>query len=55
MIDKEFLELLACPVCKIPVIPKGDAALKCEKCLRVYPIEHGIPKMLIAEAKFDSV
>lgn len=53
MIDKELLEILVCPACKVPVTPKGDAALKCGKCLRVYPIKDNIPIMLIDEASMD--
>jgi uncharacterized protein len=53
MIDKALLEILVCPACKVPVSPKGDFALKCPKCLRVYPIKNDIPIMLIDEAKID--
>lgn len=50
MIDKELLEILACPACK------GDVELKeqkivCTKCGRKYPIKDGIPIMLIEEAE----
>ncbi len=50
MIDKELLEILACPACK------GDVELKenkivCTKCGRKYPIKQGIPVMLIDEAQ----
>ncbi len=50
MIDKELLEILACPDCK------GDVALKdnrivCGKCGKKYPIRDGIPIMLIDEAE----
>jgi len=50
MIDKELLNILACPACK------GDVELKenkivCKKCLRKYPIRDGIPIMLIDEAE----
>jgi uncharacterized protein len=53
MIDKALLEILVCPACKTPVTPKGDDALKCEKCRRVYPIKNNIPVMLIDEAVID--
>ena len=50
MIDKELLEILACPACK------GDVRLEeskivCVKCKRKYPIKNGIPIMLIDEAE----
>lgn len=53
MIDKELLEILVCPECKVSVIPKGEA-LKCPRCRRVYPIQDNIPIMLLDEAKIDS-
>lgn len=50
MIDKQLLEILACPFCK------GDVSLEKEKivcaaCGRRYPIIEGIPVMLIEEAE----
>lgn len=52
MIDKELLDILVCPLCKTPVVPKGDA-LKCTQCRRVYPIKDDIPIMLIDQATID--
>lgn len=49
MIDKELLELFACPLCKASFTPDGDW-LACTKCGRRYPIRDGIPVMLIEEA-----
>jgi uncharacterized protein YbaR (Trm112 family) len=54
MIDKELLEILVCPECKVSVVPKGDAALKCPRCRRVFPIQDNIPIMLLDEATVDS-
>ena len=54
MIDKDLLDILVCPECKVPVVPKGDTALKCPRCRRVYPIQDNIPVMLLDEAKIDS-
>ncbi|MBI1913004.1 MAG: Trm112 family protein [Deltaproteobacteria bacterium] len=50
-IDKELLEILACPKCKskIKLNEKKDG-LVCEKCRVVYPIKDDIPVMLIDEA-----
>ncbi len=54
MIDKELLEVLACPVCKEPVELTADGkGLKCVKCGRIYPIREGIPIMLEEEAYFE--
>ncbi|HDY66917.1 MAG TPA: Trm112 family protein [Candidatus Scalindua sp.] len=50
MIDKELLEILACPVCKAEVkLEKGK--IVCTKCGRRYPIRDGIPVMLESEAE----
>lgn len=48
-IDKEFLEILACPVCREPFKyreKEGKEQLVCTGCKRVYPIEDGIPILL---------
>lgn len=50
MIDKELLDILACPVCKTPVKQEGDR-LVCGTCGRRYPIRDGIPVMLVDEAE----
>ena len=50
MIDKELLEILACPACKAGVELKDEKIL-CTKCKRKYPIRDGIPVMLIEEAE----
>jgi len=53
-IDRELLEILACPNCKTPVTPvKNGTALKCGTCHRVYPIKDDIPVMLIDEATIE--
>ena len=54
-VDKELLEILACPVCKTPVVEvKNGAALKCNQCNRVYPIKDDIPVMLVDEATIEN-
>jgi uncharacterized protein YbaR (Trm112 family) len=54
-VDKELLEILACPNCKTPVhLVNNGQGLKCDKCRRVYPIKDDIPVMLIDEATIDS-
>lgn len=51
-IDKELLEILACPVCKGDVTPnENETFLICEKCRLKYEVKDGIPIMLPDEAK----
>ena len=50
MIDKELLNILACPACKADVSLEGDRIV-CAKCGRRYPIKDDIPIMLIDEAE----
>ena len=53
-VDKELLEILACPNCKTPVhLVNNNQGLKCDKCRRVYPIKDDIPVMLIDEATIE--
>ncbi|MEW6067834.1 MAG: Trm112 family protein [Nitrospirota bacterium] len=50
-INKELLEILACPKCKGDVrLTEKEDGLICEKCNLLYPIRDGIPVMLIDEA-----
>ena len=52
MIDKELLDILACPACKGDV--KLDAEkIVCTKCGLRYPIKDGIPVMLIDVGEKD--
>ncbi len=50
-IDRELLDILACPKCKgeIRLTAKGDG-LVCDACRLQYPIKDDIPVMLIDEA-----
>lgn len=50
-IDKELLEILACPKCKgeIYLKPSGEG-LVCDACKLMYPIQNEIPIMVIEEA-----
>lgn len=50
MLDREFLDLLACPLCRTPVREEGDR-LVCTACGRRYPVRDGIPVMLPEEAE----
>lgn len=49
MIAKELMEILACPSCKGPVKEDGGKIV-CQKCGLVYPIQEGVPVMLIDQA-----
>ncbi|MCP3888239.1 MAG: Trm112 family protein [Desulfobulbaceae bacterium] len=51
MINKDLLEILACPKCKGPVKLKNEDGLLCEKCMLIYEIRDDIPIMLIDQAK----
>ncbi len=50
MIDKELLEILACPKCKADIKLENEKII-CTSCKRKYPIRDGIPVMLIDEAE----
>jgi len=50
-IDKELLEILACPKCKGNIRLNGNGdGLICDACRLMYPIKENIPVMLIDEA-----
>ena len=51
-IDKELLDILACPKCKGAVKLKDDeSGFVCDACKLVYAIVDDIPNFLIDEAK----
>jgi uncharacterized protein YbaR (Trm112 family) len=55
MISQDLLDMLVCPVCKKPVVLNANGgSLKCSECRRVYPIQDGIPIMLVDAAAIDS-
>ena len=48
----ELLDILVCPQCKGDLEYRPDeAVLICHSCRLAYPVEDGIPIMLIDEAK----
>lgn len=51
MINKDLLEILACPQCKGVLKLQGEEGLLCEKCSLLYEIKDDIPIMLIDKAK----
>ena len=54
IIAPELIDILVCPLCKVDVIlveyQSEKHGLKCKDCQRIYPIEDGIPVMLVDEA-----
>jgi uncharacterized protein YbaR (Trm112 family) len=55
MIAKDLLDILACPQCKTQLTLIADGQkLKCNQCLRVFPIRDGIPILLIDEAVIET-
>lgn len=50
--DKKLLDILACPICKGPLVYKKEAAeLVCRADRLAYPIRDEIPVMLEQEAR----
>ena len=45
-VPADLLAILVCPIDKAPVTQAGDA-LVCVRCGRRYPIEDGIPNMVV--------
>jgi uncharacterized protein YbaR (Trm112 family) len=53
LLDKELLDILACPACRADVRLEGDR-LVCTSCGKRYPVRDGIPIMLVEEAESPS-
>jgi uncharacterized protein YbaR (Trm112 family) len=52
-VDKQLLDLLACPVCGTPlreVKSDADEGLFCAFCFAIYPVRDDIPVLLADEA-----
>ncbi len=50
--DSKLLDILACPLCKGPLLyKKADAELICKPCRLAFPIKDDIPMMLEDEAR----
>ncbi|MBM4199605.1 MAG: Trm112 family protein [Gammaproteobacteria bacterium] len=50
--DHRLLDILACPICKGPLVPQREAAvLVCRADRLAFPIKDGIPMMLEEEAR----
>ena len=51
-IDKELLDILACPKCKGDIrFSEEENGIICDACKLKYPIEDDIPVMLIDKAE----
>ncbi|MBZ4643145.1 MAG: uncharacterized protein PWQ25_1164 [Deferribacteres bacterium] len=51
-VNKELLDILACPKCKGDVrLSKDEKNIVCDSCKLLYEIKEDIPVMLIDEAK----
>ncbi len=48
--DKELLDILACPSCKGDVFLENEKII-CQGCGLKYPIKNGVPVLLIEEAE----
>ncbi len=52
MVDKKLLDILACPLCKGPlVLRKAEQELVCKGDRLAFPIRDDIPVMLEEEAR----
>jgi uncharacterized protein len=51
-VDKDLLEILACPNCRGDVeYHEAEQVIECVRCHYRYPVRDGIPVMLIDEAE----
>ena len=51
-VDKKLLDILACPICKGPLVyHKDENELICKVDRLAYPVREGIPVMLEDEAR----
>lgn len=50
MLDKQLLDILACPKCKNTIFQEKDKLI-CKNCKKAYPVREGIPVLLIEEAR----
>jgi uncharacterized protein YbaR (Trm112 family) len=50
MFDKKLLDILACPVCKNDFEYVNDELICC-RCQKAFPVECGIPILLIEKSR----
>jgi hypothetical protein len=49
--DEQVLELLACPACQGSLrLKAGDTRISCAGCGKKYPVEDGIPVLIVERA-----
>jgi len=48
--NQDLLNILVCPACG-SALREQDGGLKCTECKSVYPVEDGIPVLLVDRAK----
>lgn len=52
VLDARLLEILACPLCKGPLLYRADSAvLVCRADRLAFPVNDGVPVMLEGEAR----
>lgn len=52
MVDQKLMKILRCPVSGAPLVEDGDRLVsRCQRTRRSYPIQDGIPVMLIEESQ----
>lgn len=52
MVDPRLLDILACPLCKGPLLfDRGSGQLVCRADRLAFPVRDGIPVLLEAEAR----
>lgn len=52
-IDRELLDILACPACRGDLkcsAGRADESLYCISCGRIYPVRNGIPVLVIEKS-----
>ena len=50
-VNEELMRILACPACdNRPAVELHADGLRCRECGRVYPVENGVPIMLVERA-----
>ncbi|MFA5320274.1 MAG: Trm112 family protein [Candidatus Omnitrophota bacterium] len=49
-LDKDFLDILACPACGSGFNPLVRENISCLDCGREYPVKNGIPVLIIEKA-----
>ncbi len=48
IVPEKLLQVLACPACEDrPRVRPRENALECPKCGAIYPVQNGIPAMVI--------